>query len=122
MSGRWPKAGIPKDYLETATRLVRQPVVTKGEFVALCTLAVHYIDTGQVPLMVRSSMALYIGSLWFRHENISESSLLSEIGGQFAEWDIPGNFDIENKLERADWELTKRLIREAQEKYLTDSV
>ena len=79
----------------------------------LCKLAIMHIDSGDVPIAIRSHMALYIANLWLRHENISRKDLLDEIGGQFAEWDVEGTFYIESDLYKAEWERLKSWVAEA---------
>ena len=107
----------PTRYLELAQRLVAQESVSEREFVDLCLLAVKYIKSGKVSLFTRSDMAIYVSNLWFKHDNISSISLLSEIGGQFGEWEIPGHFDIESKNGKYFWDMVQRMVREADEKY-----
>lgn len=113
----WPEKGIPKDYLLIAQELVHRKDVTERQFVDLCILAIKYIDSGQVPLFVRSDMALYVANVWLGHPNILDVSLLSDIGGQFAEWEIPGTFRIEDEVHKPPWERLKKMVNEADGRY-----
>lgn len=113
----WPEKNIPADYLKLAQKLVQQETVTEREFIDLCKLAIKYVKSGEVSLYTRSDMALYVANLWVCHENISDVSLLSEIGGQFGEWEIPGCFVIEDEPGKYYWDLILRLIDEADKKY-----
>lgn len=112
----WPEKDVPKDYLKLAKRLVNQETVTKREFIDLCKLAIKYVQSSDVSVRTRSDMAIYIANLWLNHKNIGSVSLLSEIGGQFGEWEIPGSFVIDD-VRRPYWELILELVDEADKKY-----
>ena len=113
----WPTKDIPDEFLKLAQGLVFKQSVTEVEFIALCKLAVKYIDSGKVPVVIRSHMALYIANIWLNHKNIGDISLLSEIGGQFAEWDREGSFVIEDDTGKEYWSDLKKWIAEADKKY-----
>lgn len=113
---QWPTHGIPAEFLALAQRLLKEQHVTNEDFLRLCKIAVDAIDSGQVPLYVRSDMALYIASLWLNNKNISENSLLDEIGGAFGELEIPGSFMIgEGEPYERRWSDIKSWIHGAQE-------
>lgn len=112
----WPKENVPDEYLEIATKLVGKSVITKKEYLDLCLLAIKLINSGQTTLTGRSNMAMYIANIWLCHENISEDDLLDEIGGQFAVFDIPGTFIIDDDLHKPYWEQLKTWVSEAEEK------
>lgn len=113
----WPTKDIPSDYLELAQRLVSQDYVSEREFVDLCLLAIKHVESDSVGMNTRSDMAIYISNLWFRHGNISSVSLLSEIGGQFGEWELPGHFVIDDKAGKYYCDMVRRMVYEADEKY-----
>lgn len=113
----WPEKDLPEDYLKLAKALIAKKEVTEREFVDLCVLAIRCINEGRTTLEARSDMARYIASLWLRHKNIGDIDLLSEIGGQFAEWEIPRTFKIDDELHRPYWEDLQKWVAEADQKY-----
>lgn len=113
----WPENNVPSEYLLLAKKLIHQDSISEREFIELCKLAVKYIQSGKVSVRTRNDMALYIGNLWLRHENIGDVSLLSEIGGQFAEWEIPGSFKIDDAIGERQWLSLLEMIDEADKNY-----
>jgi hypothetical protein len=113
----WPEKDIPEDYLELAKKLIRQGYVSEVEFVELCNLAVKHIDSGSIPIEIRSDMALYIANLWLCHNNIGDATPLDDIGGQFADWDIPGSLSVEDDLGKRYWERLKHWVDIANDKF-----
>jgi len=62
-------------------------------------------------------MFMYIANLWFRHENIDDGSITSDIGGQFAEWEIPGTINLSRPNDKEQWARLKSWIDQADKKY-----
>jgi hypothetical protein len=113
----WPEKDIPREYLVLAQELVQRPTVSERDFIDLCKMAIKYIQSGDIPINTRSDMALYIANLWVKHKNIGDVSLLSDIGGQFGEWEIPGSFIIDHEPFKQHWDLIVRLVDKADKLY-----
>jgi hypothetical protein len=113
----WPTKDIPTDYLKLAQLLVGKKEITKQEFIRLCKLAIYYTESRELKAQTQGDIFLYIANLWFRHSNIDDNSITSDIGGQFADWEIPGTLDLTHPADKKEWERLKHWIGEADEKY-----
>ncbi len=113
----WPEKDIPLDYLILAKRLISQKVVTEREFIDLCKMAIQYVEQSKISSLTRSDMAMYIAHIWLNHKNINNVSLLSDIGGQFSEWEVPGAFMIDDEVRKVYWYRLQQWVHEADEKY-----
>jgi len=112
-----PLTGVPDDFVRLAQQLMVKSNVTKQEFVQLCKLTVDLIEAGTTTLGSRSTMAYYIASFWLGNDNVDDGSITNDIGGQFADWEIPGAFIIDDNSHRPYWEALKSWINIAEEKY-----
>jgi hypothetical protein len=117
----WPTKDIPQDYLDLAQALVKRESVTKQEFLRLCNLAVHYVDAGQTNSQSQADMFLYIANIWLKHDNVSDGSITDDIGGEFAEWEIPGQLQLQHDTDQKLWARLKSWLDIANEKYLNSS-
>ena len=108
--GKWPAQSVPLEFLKAARELVEAQTVSKNDFLELCVFARQIIDSGRTTTQARNGMSFYIANLWTRHENIASDELLNDIGGQFAEWEIPGTFDLNREVYVEKWERLKLWI------------
>lgn len=113
----WHEKDVPKDYLSLAISICDKDSVTKLEFLALCKSAMDIVETRKITSEGIANMFIFIASLWLRHDNIDDGSITSDIGGQFAEWEIPGTLDLEHPEYQKLWERMKSWIVIADEQY-----
>jgi hypothetical protein len=116
----WTEKDVPEDYLTLANKLVHSTLVTKTDFIYLCKVAIRIVETGKLTPEGKANMFVYIADIWLRHDSIDDGSITSDIGGQFAEWEIPGTLNLKYPVNQQNWQKLKSLVAKADKAYCAD--